>query len=109
MKTTVTLCLFLVLMACSEKSANEPSNADSKAATTVEKPNKFKVAAIKKVKLANSGFNETQATCVVEQMTADGKIGLGEINQMQLDATHMSQNASNLVTAYQSALNSCKG
>ncbi len=108
MKTTVIFCLFLSLVACSESNTTETNPSVESPNGSVEKPNKFKVAAIKKVKLANAGFDDTQATCVVEQMTAGGKIGLGEINQMRLDEANMSDNASNLIEAYQTAINHCE-
>ncbi len=107
MKTTVILCLCLSLMACADNASTDNNQPATPTSTSTEKPNKFKVAASNKIKLANPGMTDEKANCVVEQMTADGKIGLGEINQMQLDAASLSNNASNLVTAYQNALSNC--
>ena len=100
-------CLLAVLIsitACSKEQNNEANQKTQ----VVNTGNKFKDAAINKVKQANSGFSVGQAQCVVETLTKDGVYGLGEINQMKLGADAAKQNSGKLFQAYQDALKGCK-
>lgn len=106
MKTlTIILIFFFSLVSCAQEQSNE------EAVTSTEKVktgNKFKDAAINKVKQANPGFSVQQASCVVETLTKEGVYGLGEINQMKLGADAAKQNSNKLFQAYQDAVQACK-
>lgn len=80
--------------------------AEGQAAEAPNTGNRFLDAAIQKVSAANPALSMEQSQKVVESMTADGSIGLGEINSMKLD--DLSQNADRLNQAYQKALGEVK-
>ena len=106
MKTvTITLILLFSLVSCAQE---ESTGAVAATTEKVETGNKFKDAAINKVKQANPGFSVQQATCVIEALTKDAVYGLGEINQMNLGADAARQNSSQLFQAYQDAVKGCK-
>lgn len=102
------------LISCGPDSS-EPTDTDGSSASsaakgeTAEAPNtgnRFLDAAIQKVSAASPALSMEQSQKVVESMTADGSIGLGEINSMKLD--DLSQNADRLNQAYQKALGEVK-
>lgn len=90
----------LILVACS---GEQPATAADDGMTG----NRFFDAAATKMMAFNPGMSRPTANCAVEQMTADGSIGVGEINQMKLDAAGMAENAGRLNEAYQAALKAC--
>lgn len=102
---TCALILCIGLISCSQEQTSAVAEAS---AETVKTGNKFKDAAINKIKMANPGFSVKKAQCVVEKMTAGGVVGLGEINQMKLGADAAKQNSSQLFQAYQGAVKACK-
>ncbi len=69
--------------------------------------NKFYDSAVKKIVNASPGMTVKQGTCIVDRMTKEGKIGLGEINQMTLNVVKMSENASHLTDAYYESMKAC--
>lgn len=92
------------LSACSEeKSATE--NATKDADLTGEK---FADSAASKIMRYNNGMNRKTANCVVKYITADGQIGLGEVNQMHLISEDMSKNAGRINKAYSAAMQACQ-
>ena len=105
MKIILFCCVLTMLSACSggNDAANQTSTNPNKGSS-----NQFKVAAITKIRAANPTLSSQQATCVVDQMTAGGQIGLGEINQMKLTAGQLDKNRNSLTQAYQSAIKQCQ-
>ncbi len=97
-----------LLAACSETPS--PSDNDNQTAGTPDTPaqNKFEIAATMKIMAANPGLAKEKASCVVKSIIADGKIGLGEINQMRLTKGAMDNNRDDLNQAYLSALKKCQ-
>jgi PBP1b-binding outer membrane lipoprotein LpoB len=102
---TYILIILLSFVACSQEQAGDSVSDKTEQVNT---GNKFKDAAINKVKMANPGLSVEKAQCVVEKMTAGGVFGLGEINQMKLGADAAGQNSSQLFQAYQGAVKACK-
>ncbi|GJM08185.1 MAG: hypothetical protein DHS20C11_04610 [Lysobacteraceae bacterium] len=90
----------VIVVACS---GEQPASAADAEMTG----NRFFDAAATKIMAFNQGMSRTAANCAVEQMTADGSIGLGEINQMKLEAAGMADNAGRLNEAYEAALKAC--
>ncbi len=113
-KSLITLAacsLFVLLTACSDDPTNSNEHHSKNTASdqiVKDKPNKFMISAIKKVRMAHETMPLEQAKCVVDDMLADGTIGLGEINQMDISAAGLENNSSGLLQAYKAAISKCK-
>lgn len=88
-----------IISACSDDKSHSDNSVDS--------GNKFYDSAVKKVIEASPSMTLTQGKCIIDSMTKDGKIGLGEINQMTLNVVKMSENASHLNDAYDRSVKAC--
>lgn len=95
----------IILSACGSEQAAVTEAQEVAEQTT---GNKFKDAAIKKVMVYNAGMNRNQAMCVVDELTADGVYGLGEINQLKLEPGQEQENSQKLYQAYNDAVVSCQ-
>lgn len=93
------ILLVVTAVACSGDSPVTSSDPDM----TGER---FFDAAASRFMDASPGLIRTQANCMVTHMTADGVIGLGEINQMALDINGL-QEIPRLRDAYYAAMNKC--
>ena len=98
---TLTIFLALTSTACSEQSSSQANQSDPDLTGK-----RFFDAAASKFMAANPNIARKQANCMVTEMTADGKIGLGEINQMKLDETGL-HGASRLESAHSMAMKKC--
>ena len=76
--TKFTLAACVLLGACSDQT----SDSKSVTQTPVDQPNRFFDAAVSKLEREVQGVSKQQATCMLESMLADGRLGLGEINQV---------------------------
>lgn len=90
MKSTykITILACFVLSACSEQTEVqlEKQTASVQKATQQEnKPNRFYEAAVNKIKNTIQGASVEQAKCMLDAIVADGRIGIGEINQMKVN------------------------
>jgi len=101
------VCIFYV---CLLSSCSSETEAQSSAAAPNDymTGNKFFDAASTKFMAALPGMPRYKTNCMVETMTADGKYGIGELNQMKLKAVEMSQNSDGLVEAYYAAMKKCQ-
>ena len=93
------------LSACSEETGSQKSASAEDSGLTGER---FFDAAATKIMLHNEGMDRKRANCMVTYITADGKIGVGEINQMHLTSKTMPQNAGRLNKAYSAAMQNCQ-
>ncbi|MCX7552284.1 hypothetical protein OS175_00210 [Marinicella sp. S1101] len=106
MKNIIFICMGLILLtACGSEQA---AVTEAQEVTELTTGNKFKDAAIKKVMVYNAGMNRDQAMCVVDELTADGVYGLGEINQLKLEPGQAQENSQKLYQAYTDAVASCQ-
>lgn len=100
------ICLSVLnLSACSEETTANKSVSAEDSGLTGER---FFDAAATKIMLHNEGMDRKRANCMVTYITADGKIGVGEINQMHLTSKTMPQNAGRLNKAYSAAMQNCQ-
>ena len=101
------ICLSVFnLSACSEESDSQKSTSSKDdSGLTGER---FFDSASTKIMLHNEGMNRKRANCMVTYITADGQIGLGEINQMHLTSKTMPQNAERLNKAYSASMQNCQ-
>lgn len=91
--------LAMVVIACAEEAPQVAADPDM----TGER---FFDSAATRFMNENPGMLRTQANCMVKAMTADGKIGLGEINGMALDMKGL-QEIPMLRDAYYAAVKDC--
>jgi hypothetical protein len=102
--TLLIIFSILALTACSEENTSS-LNGNRESELTGEK---FVDAAATKIMLYNEGMNRKTANCVVKFITADGQIGVGEINQMHLTSKTMPQNSERLNKSYSAAIQACQ-
>ncbi|MBK1826878.1 hypothetical protein [Haloferula rosea] len=108
LKLAATTVLAAALVSCSEKTDSDGPGASSDtpaaAASSGDAPatgNRFFDSAVKKIHSLDEEVSPAQASRIVTLMTADGSIGLGEINGM--DLTDLSKNSEALQSAYAQA------
>jgi hypothetical protein len=100
--------IVLSTVACSEEKSLSKSSATSVNKDPDLTGKRFFDSAATKVMNNNSGLTRKNANCVVQNITGDGQIGLGEVNQMHLTKGTMSQNTERLNKAYSAAIQACQ-
>ena len=89
-----------VLMSCSADEANDGGGASSDEAVSAT-GDRFFDSAVNMIAAKDDDVSVAQATEIVTAMTADGTVGLGEINQMRFDDP--TKNRKFINTAYEKA------
>lgn len=99
------LAISVAVTACGKENSAETEGVSTEVAVE-SSGNRFYDAAVSKVSMGVPGATAENAKCIVDHMTADGAIGVGEINQMSIGAG-ADDNAGRLNDALSAAMEAC--